>query len=242
MNVLGYPERGVVNALLFEIAYSSSPTLRLQRLLDLAIFPFTQRPAPIERVVALVEQSLSDFGDADAILLLDHTAAKSAVFVEAKVKPSGIAEWRIQDEFETFRKGLESRVSSSNLFTQLYHKVRFVDAATGDAHRLRAGVAFPPCSRKALRRIGSNPVVLRAVEKAMPYLQNAFYLGVVPDQKAHLEAFMRDTLESFKPVGFDRWEVTRWGFLAWSDIKRFCESEGLEHVCEVLEFNNGQIY
>ena len=134
--------------------------------------PFNARSRSREllRHPVFIEQSLSDFGDADAIVLIDRTeGGKSAVFIEGKVKSSQAATWTLTEQFETFRLGLDSKVSSSNLFTQLYHKVRFVEAARcGDKNALHTGVPFPTCSSKQLRRIGKNPVVLRATEAIAP--------------------------------------------------------------------------
>jgi hypothetical protein len=228
---------------LFDIAYSPEPTGLLQRLLDRASFPFGDRPSGrIEAATALVEQSLSDFGDADAILLLDRSGSKTAVFVEAKVEPSQARRWTIDEEFAAFRQGIETRVSSSNLFTQLYHKIRFAHAAASADGIPRAGVRFPTCSRKPMRKIGSNPVVHRAVKRITPYLDDVFYVALVPDETETLERFVEQTLRAFVPPGFDGWDVTRLGFLPWSQVYAFCGSEGLDRARGVLDFNEGQIW
>jgi hypothetical protein len=91
MRIIGYSERGAVNALLYEIAYAPNSAELLQRLLARARFPLAGGPGPVETATVLMEQSLSDFGDADAILLLDGSGGKSAVFLEAKVKGFGEA-------------------------------------------------------------------------------------------------------------------------------------------------------
>ncbi|PYV08093.1 MAG: hypothetical protein DMG07_26790 [Acidobacteria bacterium] len=242
MKVLGYSERGAMNALLFEISHCQHSGQLLERLLARAVFPFCVPPAgSIESATVLVEQSLSDFGNADAILLLERPVGKMAVFVEAKVKASQVVRWTIADEFAVFQRGLAAKVSSSNLFTQLYHKIRFVHAACGEGRQLHDGVRFPPCSTKSVRRIGSNPVVLRALEMVTPYLQDVFYLAIVPEDAANLDRFVRDTLKGFAPVDFEAWDVMRWGFLPWSEVKAFCTMEGLHRAREVLEFNEGQI-
>jgi hypothetical protein len=95
MQMYGYSERGALNTLFNEIAYSSEPEDLLGKMLRLARFPMRQQePISLVKATVLLEQSLSDFGDADAILLLETTDKSSAVFVEAKVKPSQtIAKW-----------------------------------------------------------------------------------------------------------------------------------------------------
>lgn len=244
MKVLGYSERGAVNSLVFEIAYSAQPTTLLERLLEHALFPVGYQLAkPISCATVLVEQSLSDFGDADAILLLDSDGAKSAMFIEAKVKSSQAGCWSIKEEFAKFQDGLLSTVSSSNLFTQLYHKIRFAEAACSKGQQLlHAGIAFPGCSTKGVRRIGSNRVVLRAVEMIVPYLERVWYMALVPDSASNIDPFIRDVLRTFKPTELEAWDTSRWGFLCWSDVHEFCRSEGLNRTAAVLDFNESQIY
>jgi hypothetical protein len=243
MKILGYSERGAVNALLYEIAYRADSVQLLERLLDRARFAGNVTcPRPIKDATVLVEQSLSDFGDADAILLLDGPV-RAAVFVEAKVRNAQAASWTLADECTAFQAGLATQVSSSNLFTQLYHKVRFVDAALSEGQRaLHAGARFSDASTKRLRRIGKNPVVLRAVEAIMPYLPNALYLGVVPDTRERVDSFLTGPLSDLRPGAFECWDTSRWGFMCWADIRAFCEAEGLRRSLAVLDFNREQIY
>ena len=89
MRVTGYSERGAVNALFYELAYSEESLHLLGQFLALAGFSVAEQlGADLTDAHVLIEQSLSDFGDADAILLLDAGASKAAVFLEAKVKSS----------------------------------------------------------------------------------------------------------------------------------------------------------
>ena len=86
MQVIGYSERGVLNALLYEISYSSAPSELLSDLVSHMVFPFTGSRPPTAEADVLIEQSFSDFGDADALILFDKDVAPScSIFVEAKV-------------------------------------------------------------------------------------------------------------------------------------------------------------
>jgi hypothetical protein len=69
MQVIGYSERGVLNSRLYEIAYSSAPSQLLSDLVSRMVFPFTESRPPLAEADVLVEQSISDFGDADALIL-----------------------------------------------------------------------------------------------------------------------------------------------------------------------------
>ncbi|OFV68089.1 MAG: hypothetical protein SCAL_000729 [Candidatus Syntrophoarchaeum caldarius] len=54
----------------------------------------------------MIEQSFSDFGDADAVILVNNQGDKEAVFIEAKVKTSQKPYWSILEEFEDFKIGI----------------------------------------------------------------------------------------------------------------------------------------
>jgi len=121
-----------------------------------------------------IEQSFSDFGDADALLLIDNDNVKQSLFIEAKVKTSQQKFWSIEDEFNSFndeirkfyKRTKENKLSSSNLFTQLYRKLRFYNAMKADGiDLLKRGVNFPKCSSKEIKKIGKNKVVLRESKK-----------------------------------------------------------------------------
>lgn len=244
MKILGYSERGALNALLFETAYHIDRLGILRRLLNCIQFTCGGPPqGKITEATVLLEQSLSDFGDADAILLLDCSGAKSAVFLEAKVKSSSREAWEMRQEFAEFEVGWASTVNSSNLFSQLYSKARFSWAAkVGGMAQLKRGVAFPLCSSKPSRRIGANPVVQRAVETILPYVSQVSFVGLIPEASSGSAAFVKEQLANVAPPGFEGWDVTPWGFLSWHDVEDFCMSEGLENTLQVLEFNRGQLY
>ena len=122
MRVLGYSERGVVYTLFFEIAYSHNPARLLRELFCRARF---QVPVPPiqdnDSATLFLEESLSDFGDADVIALLRGRELKWSVFMEAKVKCDR-PDWNIRYQFSEFVLGLKFTADSSNLFTQFYHK------------------------------------------------------------------------------------------------------------------------
>ncbi|MCX5829663.1 MAG: hypothetical protein NTV58_16965 [Deltaproteobacteria bacterium] len=195
MEIMGYSERGVINALFYEIAYSGKSLQLSKELLTLADCPsLVEFGQSLTEVRVFIEQSLSDFGDADAILLLDAGDKKGVVFLEAKVKSSQRNEWKLKLEFEKFisdcNKG-DKKLSSSNLFTQLYHKHRFLNGLS-DIEGLKKGIDFPKCSTKGTRKIGNNPVVLFAVKEIKSYRNNAWYIALVPDTAIAVRDFYCD--------------------------------------------------
>src|SRR3990170_1991556 len=79
MRVTGYSERGAVNALFYDLVHSGEPLHLLGQLLGLAGFSVPEQLGTgLTDAHVLIEQSLSDFGDADAILLLDAGTSKAA--------------------------------------------------------------------------------------------------------------------------------------------------------------------
>jgi len=107
MRVTGYSERGALNSLFYEFAYSNAPLQLLESFLRLAHFPGEPIAMPLTDASVLIEQSLSDFGDADAILLLESGATKWVIFLEAKVKAQARF-WTLDEEFSNFGAGLPS--------------------------------------------------------------------------------------------------------------------------------------
>ena len=165
------------------------------------------------------------------------------VFAEAKVKPSQMPVWKIKDEFDKFVTGTTTKLSSSNLFTQLYHKLRMINALSkGGLTSLKNGVPFPICSSMALRKIGSNPVVIRAIKKVSHYLEDTYFLAIIPDTPSNLEDFFINDLEQSRVANLPEWNFNSLGYLAWSDIMNFCIDQKLENTQRVFEFNKGQIF
>ncbi|RXG62551.1 hypothetical protein ES695_21510, partial [Candidatus Atribacteria bacterium 1244-E10-H5-B2] len=127
MEILGYSERGLINSLCYELKYSPNNLQLLNNLLSFVSFPYQTVNFQISEAKILIEQSFSDFGDADLVLLVNNFKSKQVIFIEAKVKTCQRACWNILEEFEKFKEGIEKdEVCSSNLFVQLYHKVRLV--------------------------------------------------------------------------------------------------------------------
>jgi hypothetical protein len=244
ITIIGYSERGIVNSLLYEISYSDKSKTLLEQFLALAYFPYTRfGPIQVSGAEILIEQSFSDFGDADAVLLIETGNSAVSIFIEAKVKPFQVATWSIEEEFNKFKAGTESTVSSSNLFTQLYHKVRLVNGLQeGDVDLLMKGLPFPSSSSKQTRYIGTNKIVLRAVERLQAYIDESYFIALVPEDPAQATAFYDNVLKSEAPEDFPEWDVTRYGYVCWSEIEAFCTKNRLNNTLRVFEHNKGQIY
>ena len=133
----------------------------------------------------LVEQSLSALGTQTPFFCCTAAGWRSVVFVEGKVKRSQVGNWTAYGAWHEFLiRKKDGKLDSSNLFTQLYHKVRFVTALHDEGIAgLQQGVQFPSCSTQTVRKLGSNPVVERAAGMIEKYLGDALYVAVVPDSE-----------------------------------------------------------
>jgi len=246
--ILGYSERGIINSLFYEIGSKSSSNKLLGELLSLAYFHAISPSFDIEDAIILIEHSFSDFGDADAVILIENAGHKQAIFIEAKVKTWEKTGWRICDEFRKFKNGTRDiNVYSSNLFTQLYHKYRLVEAIKemGIDRVSNEGVVFPNwSSKKKPRKLGNNGVVIETTKKIKNYLNETFYIGIVPDQNNRIESFVTGKLTNFgnKDELDWHWSTKTWGWLSWEKIHKFCEKSNLELTCWNFNHNKGQIY
>ncbi len=242
--IVGYSERGVIDSFFYAVKGAGSSDEIVQDFLSLIVFPWATPSFDLSRAVILIEPSFSDFGDADAVLLLETSQGRCAIFLEAKVKTAGRSSWTIEEEFAEFDYGVKSnKVSSSNLFTQIYHKVRMVAALNqGRLSCLEKGIQFPACSSKALRRIGQNPIVLRAVEMVSLYCGRSYFVGLLPCSAGSVAQFSAQTLKGYQPNGFRGWSMDNWGYVTWDQVESFCKKWQLSDVEKTFSFNLGQIY
>lgn len=252
MNIIGYSERGMLNSLFYEIYYKQLYDPRyahdkcqlFKDFFSLIRFPFRKNIFNLRDFTFLIEQSFSDFGDADLVLLMDNDGKKQTVFIEAKVKTNRQRPWLISDEFDRFKDGIAKKeVSSSNLFTQLYHKMRlFNTLKRSGIGGLQTGVEFPKCSSKGTRKIGSNEIVIKAVNKIEEFSKDAFYIVLIPDRSENVEKFFQKKLVQFEPPDFIEWDVKNWGYITWEKIENFCSENSLNDTLGVFKHNQGQIY
>ena len=242
MNVYGYSERGVLNSLVYEIMYSDNGDALLSRLITRASFPLTDDKPSSGTSTVLVEQSLSNFGSSDAIILTSSPAGNYTIFVEAKVLAQA-RDWKLSAEFGKFKAGLQSRVNSSNMFTQLYHKQQLVTVLKGNGIRaLQRGVDCPSWSRNQRKKAGKHPVVFNALKLIQQHADNVYYLALVPDTHQRASAFFDIELRNAEFTTVPEWDPSHYGYLTWATVKSFCEQNQLAATLDVFAYNYGQIF
>jgi hypothetical protein len=256
MEIIGYSERGMINSLFYELKISENYLRLLNDFLSLVSFPDSGVTFQVSEVKILIEQSFSDFGAPDAVILVNNHGVKQVIFIEAKVKTEEASRWEISKEFEKFRSGIAKpkppKGYSSNLFVQLYFKTRLIkELKSGGVKQLQEGVKFTECllkmnrtthKRIEKRKIGTNKIVLKAVEELKGYCNNALFIALLPDDISNLKDFHQVTLREYRPEGFQEWDVGNWGYLSWNQVEEFCKRNNLKETVRNFEFNEGQIY
>lgn len=227
----GYSERGMIWTLFGEVARRHDASDLLAKLLK-QLTP-TIMDVVVERPIAptlVIEQSFSDFGDADVLLLLDGQPKRS-VFIEAKVCCD--TAWTLGRELARFKKGSDSvKKAFSNLFCQLYAKQRLIETLKCGAVPAD-GVEFLEGFRR--RKIGKNKVVLRAVDLLHPYVQASTYVALVPDATGFDEAVSAFEAITGRTCG-------GWAVLSWAQVEEFCREHSLDQTLKAFEYNRSQIF
>jgi hypothetical protein len=182
------------------------------------------------------------------MLLIENLGQRQSVFIEAKVKTRKKGEWSLKKEIIKFDTRIRmKRVSSSNLFTQLYYKHRLAEGIIQKDidYLVTNGLPFPDWStKKRTRKLGKNNVVLDATKLMKDYLNAAFFIGIVPDRTENIEEFVKNELAAFTRRSDPNWHwsIRNWGWLSWRAIKEFCETNDLENTLGNFKHNEGQIY
>ena len=251
MDIKGYSERGMINSLFYEMKCREDGNELLDEFIALIKFPKYFQGFKITGASVYIEPSFSDFGQADAVILFDNLYKRQFLFIEAKVKTESKKAWSIEDEFKGFFEGIKEynylmekgAVHYSNLFTQLYYKLRMVKAIERNGLAgIKRGVNFHECFRKEIKKIGSNKIVLKAVEDLLNYMDESFFVLLVPDTEKNLGDFFRDIKFNLGSSELVEWDISHWGYLTWEAVEKFCEQHQMTNTLGNFEFNRGQIY
>lgn len=228
MKVYGYSERGLINGIFYSIFFDRRRATLIHSLLSAVKVDDPSFDREPKEVSVYIEQSLSDFGDADVILLAEgKSGRKQIIFIEAKVRTSrpGSAPWKLP----------------ADLTRQLCLKVCLMDALRkykSLAHISTTGIrcANKVCrGKKEIKKTGENPIVNRMCENLKKHLDGGaeiYYLALIPDANpVVLKAFQRSIPAPAEHVGW----------LFWQDIEKTLAGK-MPQVKELFDYNKGQIY
>lgn len=230
MKILGYSERGIINSLIFKIGENKK---LMNQFIDLISEHNNIDLGKPTDYTILLEQSFSDFGDADLIIIVKYKNPKhkKVLFIEGKVRAQKNS-WKIQGEYEKYTKKEKFIGYSSNLFYQLYFKSLLMK----HWYEIDKNKEFEVDSNFRNRKIGNNEVVLKAFIK-LKECKEAYYIGLIPTKQEEIKVFLKDNekiLEADKDLKLH--------FLSWETVHKFCEEHKLKKVLKIFKFNKGQIY
>ena len=246
VDLIGYSERGMMNAISEDLAHSGSPALVSE---FLSQFAFQTLPPPvwteIKQVRILVEQSFSDFGDADMLILIEHTdQSRKAVFVEAKVSNDTNSWETIEKRWEEFRCILDDgEGSTSNLLVQLHRKVRLVEKLRNGTDQFAVDRLIPRGS------LGTNQTVGKAAELVRTFVceSDVYFVAILPDTTDALTQFFSEELSSASlSEKLPCWSVQNFGFLSWHKLAAALKEAQTQtkwpRTTATLKWNSGQIF
>lgn len=236
IEVYGYSERGIFNSIVF---YLRENPEKMKLFLTVLGIDDTLRDSEDIIYTLLNEQSFSDFGDSDLVIIAENKqqSTKTVAFVEGKVKTSQ-GNFSLNQNFEKLKNKEKFEGFSSNIFVQLYYKHLLVEVLKTDkidTKALNIDDIFKKKERgsnnKLERSKGNNPIVLKAMD-LIKCAYNYYFIAIMPDttgfheKLSQLHFIPREKVNSFKCV-------------KWEDIeKEFIDSV----VSSNFNYNKGQIY
>ncbi len=244
IELLGYSERGVINAICEDIHHSANPRQKLVEFLSWFTFSGDHQKLAVEDIknaTILVEQGFSDFGDLDLLALIEcDSGRKHSFLIEAKVSNDTNSWLTVEDRWQEFKQQLAGAIgSTSNLFVQLHRKVRLV-AKLREEGRFSTDCLIPRGST------GTNRVVNKACSKLKSYLSNdgnVWFGAVLPDEQPKLDSFAANSLRSTSVAdALPTWCAQQWGFLSWHVVAKNVNQNEWPRTKATLDWNEGQIY
>lgn len=180
MDIIGYSERGAMNALFYGIALKND-TENMKKFLKIAGIE-----EEYIKYTVYSEFSLSDFGDPDMVIIAEKKeGGKEVIFIEAKVSCG--KKFDLSKQHESHNKYIENEEyesgQSSNLFFQLRQKYYFFQTK-GDVEKQK-DLNIPPLikyynqKKTEVRRIGKNKVVLDFIN-CIKHCHTAHYVAIIP--------------------------------------------------------------
>ncbi len=255
MEIFGYSERGVMNALFYEMTFNEKAESEMKAFLklawtldDLEGSSGVKDWESFENFKLYMEFSLSDFGDPDLVIIANKRTEEGkktervVIFVEAKV--SECSNYSIMDAFKKYTENINKKEfikgETSNLFFQLKLKQRLFETRgyIPDCEyeyvrkEKEEGTPFDKIQmtrnkgKEVYRSIGNNPVVRKFVDE-IKNCQSALYIALVPELKEELKE-VSDSV---------RMELGDIYLISWQDIYK---SEQLKkYVEKTISFNQG---
>ena len=178
MEIIGYSERGVMNALFYGIAFDKDSQKAEEAMNEILKLGGIEGDYTDFKIY--VEFSLSEFGSPDLVFTASNSnGEKEVFFVEAKVSEGSYYDLDLQknhhdDYLEHLDDSKYTNGHSSNLFFQLKEKymlLKYGPNNDGSKNIL-----------DRVRKLGKNDVVLRFYNDITQDVKNAHFMAIIPQQ------------------------------------------------------------
>lgn len=206
MKIVGYSERGAMNALFYGIAQADDKEAFAKFLKKIGI------DDPVSDVEFYMEFSLSEFGSPDLLVTFNANEQKHILFIEAKTSCG--KKYELKKAFENFKRTEETGERydgySSNLYYQLSMKKLFFENLSNSIDG-NGTIGIDGRTHK----IGDNFVVKAICEK-IKACNEAHYIAIVPKSDKPQDApkyfkhiFWEDLFNcsELKPYLEDTWDI-----------------------------------
>lgn len=220
MKIIGYSERGAMNALFYGIALKNDENA-MKAFLNLACIEDYEWYHDFK---LYMEFSLSEFGSPDLVFTAkDKNEQKTVFFVEAKASCG--KEYNKEVQFNHHKGYIDNMEyddgHASNLFFQLRLKNYFFnEKCKGDEKKKEELPLQIRESRGRDRELGKNPIVKKIKNELNEGLCNDKYIAIIPEQNGGKPC-------PEDPFGFEIHYVT------WEEINEIFEA----YVRETIAFN-----
>ena len=225
MEIIGYSERGAMNALFYGIALKEDKQA-MKEFLELAGVK-----EHYEDYTLYLEFSLSEYGSPDLVIIAKNKDDnKTVFFIEAKASCG--KNYNLENEFdhhnEYIKKGNKPDGHASNLFFQLRQKYHFFN---GEADKELMQLSNEKRerltgSRGRSRQLGKNAIVKTFAKELKDNAKCAKYIAIIPEQN-------NTPLTPDNRLGFTIHYVT------WEQI---IKNDNLkEYILKTIEFNQTEL-
>lgn len=199
MKIIGYSERGAMNALFYGMAYKKDKNGEddIRKFLKLAQIEDVKSFSDFE---IYNEFSLSEFGEPDLVVIAKKNKTPVVFFVEAKVSEG--RSYNIETQKRNHNKNLitykktkcHQRGDASNLFFQLRLKNYFFEQRNNIIEPIGGhngkSIGEHECIEKTkdrngiirFRKLGANPIVIKFAQ-VIQQCDEAYYIAIVPKQE-----------------------------------------------------------
>lgn len=225
MKIIGYSERGAMNALFYGMALDcENGKNAMKKFLEIASIEEVGKYVDFD---LFIEFSLSEFGSPDlAIVARTEEETKEVFFIEAKASCEKHFDLAVQKKhhIDYMEKGNYGDGHASNLFFQLRQKNYFFEKEV-KKHEIKDLHERLRDSRGRERSIGTNGVVRKFIDELQ--CDKAHFIAIIPDDKE---------IHEYNGKSFH--EMTAIHFVTWEEIK---DTECLKkYVDYTIDFNQSK--